>query len=539
MLNKIFYRQINSVTIAAILIGGTSLISRLLGVFRDRILAGEFGAGDTLDIYYTAFRIPDFIFNIIVLGALSAGFVPIISQLINKGKNEEAWKLSSNIINILSLFIIFLSIFGVIFSNQLIKFIAPGFDQEKIKATAEITRIMFLSPLFLGLSGVFSGILQSFKRFFVYSIAPIFYNIGIIIGALYLAPSLGVKGLAWGVILGSFFHAAVQLPVLFKLGFKYQLIFNWKDDLVKKIKEMTVARTFALAIGQLNLLVITIIASTLTSGSITVFNLANNLQYFPVSIFGISYAMAVFPVLSIYASNNEKLAEKISKTVRQILFFIIPSTILIIALRAQIVRVVLGSGKFDWNDTLMTMDALSLFAVSFFAQALIPLFNRAFYARENSKTPLYIALFSVIINIILSFIFAKKLSVSGLALAFSISSIVNFALLFLCLKIEIKTLDEKNILLSIAKFTLAAIISAITIQGVKLLIHPYVDMNKFYGVLTQGLSAGLLGIVAYLGVCALLKSQELDDFWQGLKKRFKTKNKAEINTENYKETTNL
>ncbi len=367
-------KKINSITIAATLVGLSSLLSRVLGFLRDRILAGQFGAGHDLDIYYAAFRIPDLMFNLLVLGALSAGFIPILTGLIkdsNCGKkdnsNKEAWILSSNILNLLVITLFVISALGAIFAPYLMKVVTPGFSPENQMLTANVTRIMFLSPIFLGISSVLGGILQSFKRFFIYSLAPIMYNIGIILGALFLAPIWGVYGLAWGVVLGAFLHMGIQLPMAFKIGYRYRPIINLKSKYIRKIGIMMVPRTLTLGISQINLLVITIIASTLAGGSITVFNFANNLHFFPVGVFGISFAIAAFPSLSGVAFNRPKLIANFSSTVRQILFFVVPSTVFLLTLRAQIVRVVLGAGKFDWEDTVLTIHTLSFFAIGLFA----------------------------------------------------------------------------------------------------------------------------------------------------------------------------
>ncbi len=549
MIKRLFSGQINSITIAALLVALSSLVSRFLGIFRDRILAGEFGAGDILDIYYAAFRVPDIVFNLLVLGALSAGFIPILAGLIkdydcqNKikkfdKKNAKAWDLVSNILNIMILVLLFLLILGIIFAPFISKLIVPGFSVQKQLLTANLTRIMFFSPVLLGISSIFGGILQSFKRFFVYALSPILYNIGIIIGALFFVPIWGVYGLAWGVVLGAFMHMLVQLPLIFKLGFRYKLNINFKDKYLRKISVMMVPRTLSLATAQINLLVITIMASHLESGSLSVFNFANNLQSFPIGIFGISFAVAAFPALSSVAFDKKKLIANFSLVFRQILFFIVPATILLLALRAQIVRVVLGTGQFTWQNTLATIDTLGFFAISLFAQASIPLLVRIFYARHNSKTPFYIGIFAVFINIILSFFLPKIivvkdvvdlngavvqerifLGVAGLALAFSIASIVNFILLWLALRFEFGELDEGRILRSSFKFSVAAIASGIAVQGMKLLVWPYIDMTKMLGVLMQGLSAGISGILVYIAFCSLFKSEELFDFWSAIKRR--------------------
>ncbi|MDP2708631.1 MAG: murein biosynthesis integral membrane protein MurJ [bacterium] len=533
MIKKLFNGEINSITLAALLVGGSSLISRLLGIFRDRILAGQFGAGDILDIYYAAFRIPDLIFNLLVLGALSAGFIPVFTSLIKSplgklrsalGRGQaEAWELASNILNILVVALLVLCGLGVIFAPQIMKLITPGFSQEKMELTVSLTRVMFLSPIFLGISSVFGGVLQSFKRFFVYSLSPIFYNVGIIVGALYFAPLWGVKGLAWGVVLGAAAHMLVQLPALLALGFKYELKFDLKNSRTLKIWLMMVPRTMSLAISQLNLLVITVIASTLASGSLAVFNFANNLQSFPVGIFGISFAIAAFPALSAVAFDKKNLVKDLSLTVRQILFFIIPSTVLLLALRAQIIRAVLGTGKFDWQDTLLTIDTLGFFAISLFAQALIPLLIRVFYARHDAKTPFIIGLAAAAVNIFLSLWLSGRLGVAGLALAFSSASILNFILLWLWLNFEIGRLDEFRILISTVKFSLAALACGLAVQSVKLLIGVNLDLDRLWEIAAQGLAAGLAGLAAYLLVCYILKSEELFNFWASFKRRLQAK----------------
>lgn len=523
---KRLLNKIDSITIAALMVALSSLLSRFLGIFRDRILGSQFGLGDTLDIYFAGFRIPDLIFNLIVLGALSAGFIPIFSQLTRKtsaklNNNKEAWEVANIIITILGFSLIILASLGMIFAPYLMNLIAPGFSPEKKLLTADITRIMFLSPIFLGISSILGGILQSYKRFFIYSLAPIVYNIGIIFGALFLAPIWGIYGLAYGVVLGAFFHMTIQIPTVLRLGFKPKLNFNYKNKNVVKIAIMMLPRTLSLAVGQFNLLVITIIASTMTSGSLSVFNYANNLQTFPIGIFGISFAIAAFPTLSVFAFNKPKLIYNFSSTFRKILFFIVPSTVLLLTLRAQIIRVVFGAGQFDWQDTLLTMETLRFFIVSLFAQATIPLLVRMFYVRHNSSTPFFVGLFSASVNVFLSYHLGAKMGVSGLALAFSLSYIINFILLWIILRLEIGSMDEFKILISTVKFSISAIAAGFAIQGAKLLIWPIIDMTKTFGVFFQGAFAGLSGILVYIIFTYLLRSEELFDFWDSIKRRIK------------------
>lgn len=531
MIRNIFRRQINSITVAAALVALSSLASRLLGVIRDRILAGQFGAGTTLDIYYAAFRIPDLIFNLLVLGALSAGFIPIFTSLIsdwrgqkegddNHGTNEEAWRLANNVLNWLFIGLAAVSLTGMVWAGGLTRLITPGFGPEEQKFVTALTRIMFLSPIFLGISGIFGGILQSFKRFLIYSLAPIFYNLGIIVGALYFVDIWGIYGLAWGVILGAFLHLAIQIPSVYHLGFRYRFRIAWRDENTRKIGKMMVPRTLSLAIAQINLLVITVIASKLSSGSLTVFNFANNLQSFPIGIFGISFAIAAFPALSEVAFDKERLGQRFSETMRQVLFFIIPATVLMIALRAQLIRVILGTGNFDWQDTILTMNTLGLFAISLFAQAALPLLVRVFYARHNSTTPFYLGLVTVLVNIILSFWLSAKWGVVGLALAYSLANILNLVLLWIGLYVKVGALDLGKIMIASLKFIVASLAAGLAAQLMKLPVAQLTDMTRFSGVFAQLVASATVGLLVYGVFCYLLGSEELFGFLSALKNRW-------------------
>jgi putative peptidoglycan lipid II flippase len=530
MIKRLFNKQINSITVAAILVAMSSLVSRLLGVLRDRILAGQFGAGPILDSYYAAFRVPDLVFNLLVLGALSAGLIPVFTCLVKDFKgtvvnlfgleNTEAWKLINNTLNLILISLGFFSLLGIIFAEPLIRtIIAPGFSPEMQMKTAVLSRIMFLSPIILAVSSIFSGVLQTFKRFFIYSLAPIFYNVGIIAGALFFVPLWGIYGLAWGVVLGALLHMSTQLPAVFSLGYKYAPILDLADRNLRKIMAMMVPRTLSLAVSQLNLVIITSIASGLNSGSLTVFNLANNLQYFPIGIFGVSFAIAAFPSLSAAAGDNKRLVRNFSWTIRQILFFIVPSTILLLILRAQIVRVILGSGQFSWEATIMTYQTLAYFTISLFAQATAPLLIRVFYAQEDTKTPFIIGIISVIFERIIALYFAKKMGVAGLALSFSLANVLNFVLLWVMLKIKLGRTDLKKIFISVLKFCAAGAVCGLVAQGMKGIVWPAPDMTKFLGVLFQGSVAGVSGLIVYGLICWALKSEEMESFIASAKSR--------------------
>ncbi len=520
MIKRLFTSQSKSITSAAIILGAASFVSRFIGIIRDRIFANQFGAGDILDAYFAAFRIPDLVYNLVIVGALSAGFIPIFTKILNKDK-KEAWQVTSGIINILGISLIFICTILFIFTPQIVPLLAPGFSVEKLQTTISLTRIMFLSPILLGLSSIVSGVLQSFKAFLVYSLTPIFYNLGIIFGALVFVPVFGIIGLAYGVILGALLHLLIQVPSLLHHGFAYTPKFFWQNKNIKKIGKLMIPRTLGLATTQLNLIVITIFASTVGVGSVAVFNFANNIQHFPVGIIGISFAIAAFPTLAhlVAKDKKEEMTEHLSQTIRQIIFFIIPLTIIFLLLRAQIVRVILGSGQFDWSDTIRTANTLAFFTLSLFAQALIPLLVRTFFVLHDTWTPFLVGLVSSLINIIAGIYLKNILGVSGLALAFSLAMIIQLALLWLTLRDKLGTLHESKMVESVLKISGAGLVMMIVVQSLKSPIASLVDMTKFWGILTQGFVAGTAGILVFAYICYILKVEEMIKFKEAFEKK--------------------
>src|SRR5680860_870227 len=524
MIKKLLNGKINSITSAAMILGIASLASKFLGLYRDRILAGSFGLGGELDIYFASFRIPDLIFNIVVLGAISAGFIPVFSKLISQKKEEEAFKTANAVLNLVMTALLFLCLLGIIFAPIIVSLLTPGFSVEKKDLTVELTRIMFLSPVFLLLSSITGGILQSYKRFFIYSLSPIMYNFGIIVGALYFAPDWGIHGLAWGVVLGSFLHFAVQLPIVKKLGFSYRFILDLKDVGAREIIKMMLPRTLTLVTVQLNLIVITIIASTLSEGSLSAFNFANNLQSFPLGLFAISFAVASFPTLSALSEDKKEFAKNLTTTTKQILFFIIPVSILLIVLRAQIVRTIFGTGQIGWEETIMLLDSVAFFSFSLFAQSVIPLFSRAFWALHDAKTPFLTSLTSVVVNIVLAFYLSAQYGIIGLVAAFSISAIVNAFLLYYLINKKTDFICHTRIYKPLLKISFAALISGYLSYETLYFIEPIIATGTGLGIFLQGLIAGIAGLVLYCILSWQMKIEEFIIFKNSIQKRlFKTK----------------
>lgn len=535
MIKRFFNSQTKTVTFAAGLLSFSALISRFLGLIRDGLLAGHFGATIETDIYFTAFRVPDFVYNFLIVGGLTIVFLPLFSEYYSKDK-EKSWEMTSILLNVFLLSLIFLSLILFIFTPWIIKFIAPGFSPEERDAASVLTRLMFLSPIFFGIANIFSSVLHYFNRFLVYSVAPILYNLGIIFGILFLTPYFGISGVAIGVVLGAFLYLVIQIPSAIGCGFKYKPVFNLKHPALKEIVRLMIPRSFAVGAQQVNLIVITAIASTLTVGSIAIFNFANNIYYLPIGIFGISFAIASFPKLSQSWSLNKKeeFFKDFSSVFRQILFLIIPASVLMLLLRAQMVRVVLGSlgpGRFGWEETRLTAACLGIFSVGIFASALIPFICRAFFSFKDTKTPTYVAVFGVALNILLSYYFVqamqasgslryyvirafdlqglKDISVAGLPLAFSVAVIAQFILLLFLFYKKIGDFRIKEILYSFGKILIASGFLTIFTYLTLRVVAGLVDMKTFIGVFVQGVSAGLVGILIYFLVTFFLKSSEL------------------------------
>ena len=535
-----------TVGLAGIILATSSIISRFLGVIRDLLLAQRFGAGSELDIYFAAFKIPDFVYNVLILGGVLVAFLPLFSEYFAKDK-KEAWKFSSNCLNIFFFLLVLLSLILFLFTPPLMKLIAPGFNAEQMQKTVTLTRIMFLSPILFGLSSIFSGILQYFNQFLVYSLCPILYNLGIIFGIVFLVPQFGILGVGFGVILGAFFHFAIQIPSVLRCGFNYRFILNFRDAKIKRVFRLMIPRSFGVSVQQINLIIINAIASTLSAGSISIFTFANNVQYFPIGIVGASLATAVFPTLSKSWAENKKaeFIDSFSSVFRQIMYFIFPISFLIFMLRSQIVEILLQRGEFSDLAASLTSASLALFCFGIFASSLLPLFFRAFFSLKDTKTPTIIAVISMGVSIALSFFLTQALVVSskastmgwlggflrqilsletedisvlGLPLAVSIGAIFQFILLFVFLKRKIGDFDLERIKTSFLKILVAIILMGVGIYFVLPFLETILGSNSFKA-LWQIMIIGVLGTLIYFITTLLLGLSEAKTILSFFKKR--------------------
>ena len=439
-LMKIFHRTpINSITLAALIMAAAGVVSRLLGFVRDRILASMFGAGDVLDVYYAAFRLPDIVFDLLILGALSAAFIPVFTGLMARDKAHEAWRLAGGVFVLLTSALMVLIMGLFVAAPLIIPLLVPGFDAEKTAMTVTFTRVMMFSPLFLGMSAVFGGILMSLKRFFVYALAPIFYNIGIICGALFFVPAMGPVGLAWGVVLGAVLHFATTMPAAVACGFGTPIVgvcSAWRNSDVRRVVTLMLPRMLGTASTQLSMIAVTFFASLTTAGTLAAFTFANNIGSIPIGVIGVPFAVAAFPTLAAYSAkgDTDAFVALLVKYIRRTIFLVVPLMVLLVTLRAQVVRVVLGTGAFDWHDTIMTFQILGILSLSVFALSLIPLLARAFYALHNTLTPVLVGFVSVLVTIVMIVLFLPVYDVYAIPIGFALGSLTNFVLLFVLLE---------------------------------------------------------------------------------------------------------
>ncbi len=494
---------------ASILLALSSLLSRGLGVYRDHLFATMFGADGvgtySLDTYYAAFRIPDLLYSILIMGTISVAFMPIFSEYLAKKNYEEGWKFTSNVLNILMLVFFVIAAGVFVFAKPLMSLFVHGFSAEQIEQTAQLVRIMLLSPLFFAIAAIAIGVENSFQKFTAQALAPVLYNVGIILGALLWGVNHGVYGLVWGVVLGAFMYMLIQIPGIIKLGFKWFPIFSLKRADTKEMFTLVIPRIISLSAMQVNLLVDTFIASALVVGSLTVLNLAQNLQSLPFGIISISVAITSFSLFTKFAAEKdwEQFGFELKKTVRITLYLLLPAIFGMYLLREEIIQLVLEGGNFEKNAAMLTASTLSFLLIGLIAQGLIPILVRVFFALKNTKLPLMISLIAMLTNIGFSFYLSGFMGVNGLALANAIGMWVNISLLYLFLRKRFKNVIPLNFLF---KVFLSAAVMGVVIMFFKKQF-PYLTTNVFTEFIYL-LTLTAVGFFVYLGVSRLLALEE-------------------------------
>lgn len=538
-------KEISGLHEAAYLLGLFALVAKILALFRDRLLAHNFGASEALDIYYAAFRIPDFIYISLASLAASAVLIPfVVDRLSKEGEGGASPRLFFN--NIFTFFFLSIAAVSVVMfvaMPLLSKIIAPGFSSEAQKELVLLSRIMLLSPFLLGLSGLFASITQALRRFFVYALSPILYNVGIIAGIVFLYPFFGLSGLAYGVVLGALLHVLVQIPTLVREKFVPRFVMRIHFQEIKEIMFISLPRTITLSAQQIVLLVFISFASFIGEGAVSIFNFSFNLQSVPLSIIGVSYSVAAFPTLARMFSHGDSRAfvSQVISSLRHIIFWSFPVLVLFIVLRAQIVRTILGTGEFGWPETRLTAAALALFSVSIIAQSVVLLLVRGYYAAGETRTPLIVntlsSVFIVAIALVCMYAFtAWDFLRFFLESLLRISYVEGTAIIVLPLAFSVGTLGNALILWSLFKkrFSITdhplgetmrhsfygAIAGGFVAYEFLEVFDNVFDINTFWGIFSQGLFSGILGISATWFFLKALKNKELAEVSGALHRKF-------------------
>lgn len=562
MVQKIFAllnKEVGSVQHAAYILAGASFLSQILALFRDRIFASLFGAGKELDLYYAAFRIPDILYVAVSALISVSVIVPLLVQAERKdAEGQTGSKYRSHVDELIAIIftafvwlVVVLSALAFVLMPHIIPALFPKFNGD-IPELVTITRILLLSPILLGLSNIFSAIVQVSQRFFITALSPVVYNLGIIFGAVFLSPTYGIQGAVYGVIAGAVLHVIVQLPYL--ISIKKIPSFSFYNPLkilhqARSIVLTSLPRTVSLSIAELVEFVLVIVAGYIGAGSIAVFTLAWNLQSVPLSLIGVSFSVALFPTLSkLFTAQNDVLfREKFFFTIRQVTYFGSIAAVLSIVLRAQIVRTAFGAGVFDWNATRLTAAAFALFVVSLVFQSLVLVMTRTWYARGSTSKPLISNAFAGLITggVLVGLLYAWKaipslkmslesmLRVQGLSgtevlilpLAFSIGALCNAILLIYTLRGVVK--GWKTIIRPCTEHLSGALIMGVVAYGILQLFADYVDTSRTLGVFLHGAIAGTIGLAVGFAFLFGIGNVETRHILDGLKRR-----KATVITEN-------
>lgn len=515
-LTLLFRRQTNIIS-AAVIIMATIIFSQLLGLIRQRLLVAIFGASDTLGIFLASSRLPDLLFQIIVAGALSSAFIPVFSEHLAKGKVEEAKRIATTL---LTLGVILFTIAGIIlffFAEVFSGLLAPGFSAPQIHLMASLLRIIIFGELLFVIGSFLSAVLQSYNHFFIPGIAAALYNLGMIIGIVVFSPMFGIHAAALGVVLGASIFVLAQLPMAKSVGFSFRPTFDLKIPGVMIVLKLMWPRTLSLAVFQMGTLATVTLVSFLSSPgrNYVIYDYAQTLAFAPVVLFGQAIAQAAFPVLS---RERERLAEfktTFTTSFNQLLYLVLPFSVLFLVLRIPIVRLAYGASEFDWNATVLTGATLALFSISIFAQALLYLVSRGFYALHDTKTPLIIGAVTTALMIGLGYIFIvyRGMGIESLALAYTVGNIINLLVSMVFLDQKVQGFYKKDFIIPFIKIFAATCCMGVALYiPIKLLDQLVFDTTKTINlILLTGISS-FLGLSLYLFLTWLLAVREAYTF---------------------------
>lgn len=493
----------------------TLFLSRILGFVRETIVAGVFGATYQTDAFYAAFAIPDMMYDLLIAGALSAGFMPVFTEYLAKDDEDGAWKAANTFITVAIIFILTFNIFGMIFAKYLVPLVAAGVvdDPRKFKLTVELTRVMLPAVTFTVIAGLLKGILNSYKRFRVSAYGPVVYNIGIILGAALFGRRFGIYGMAAGVIIGAIFNALVQTPEFLRVGGKFTLKVDLNNTGYKRMLRLMGPSLIGLAFVRLNLLLNQNIASLLDDGSITALRYAQRIMLLPIGIFSASISTTIFPTMSslIARKEYEEFRKTFSLGLRTLTFITIPSSVGLIALNIPVVRLLFKHGAFTEENLKMTAFALVFYSIGIIGQSIVPIIIRGFYSIQDTKTPVKIGFVVLVFNFILNVSFVKfsTLAIGGIAFSTSLTSILEMILLYQMLGRRIKGLKTRELMVSGIKSLIASGIMGLTAFFSSKTIEAVIgNSSKSAQLIGVGIPIAI-AIVVYIAAAYALKMSEL------------------------------
>ena len=548
---KFINSQQTSVLSAATLIMIMIVASRLLGLVRQRVLANFFGP-DELSLFFAAFRLPDLIFEVLVYGTFASAFIPVFTKAL-KEKEKGVWEIASSITNIGILAFSALALIVMFFANHLYGILVPGFAMEHRDQIVALSKILFAAQGFFVVSYVLTAVLESSRRFLMPAIAPLFYNLGIILGTIIFSPKFGLMGPVIGVVIGAFSHAMIQLPLAIKLGFRFSFKIKITDE-VKKIGRLSLPRIVEVIFLQIAKSVELSLASLISTAAYTYYTFGNSLQLLPVGLFGTSIAKAVLPTLSRLSDSKDEFRKTLFNALYQVSFLVLPMAAILIVLRIPLVRLVFGTNLFDWGSTVQTGLVVSAFGVGVIFQVFNSILARSFYALHNTRTPVIISISCIVLNIILDFILIKNfhLPVWALAAAFTLSSFLQSLMLFILMIKKIYLKFYFKVLFPFFKSVLASFGSGLVMYFIlkffdrSVWIKRLSFMGKFdlarsipferfvlntqygFNLLMLTLMTITIGLVVYIFLSVVLRSDELKFFVGYLKKMLITKKVSPI-----------
>ena len=513
---------------AAALLMIIQVLSRILGLVRDIVMVNIFGRDYATDAFNAAFSIPDFIYNILIGGAITAAFIPVFSACLTKGNTQEAWRISS----IFTSWIVLLMLVGLtisyIFTEPLMDLLTQ-YSPEELKLPVLLARITLIQALFMALSAIATGILQSNQHFTWPAIGILLYNLFIIIGGVALAgpieamwPGYGIAGFSIGVVVGSLTTILVQIPTLKKVGFKFRPSFDTKNAGFRQIVVLIIPVVIGLSVAQINMFVTQYLATGLEEGILTALRTAQRFMQLPIGIFAASIAVAIFPTMTSQAASNNMVEMKRSYSLglRTILFISIPSAVGMMVLREPILRLIFElTGEFTAEDTFITGQALLYYCIGLAAYAAITVGLRGFYAIKNTLTPLLISITTIVINIIFSYALVGPMGHRGLALAFSLAGIANCVLLVYFLRRKIGPLGLKSLGKTLIQTGIACLAMGLAVWGVAMLSESLFGIaSKISQIIQVALSIGV-GTIVFFVVTSLMKMEEFVMVRDMMKKR--------------------